>query len=141
MSASLELLDRTDDSGRALFRLTADYEYELGPGSVITVPSGYVTNFGTIPRWLSWWISPAQLGEAAIVHDWICNEDFSDNGGPPLWSGYSRWMGDAILYEAMARRGFSWIKRASTFAVVRSYALWKSARWPDKPTELKVNEK
>ena len=81
------MLADTDDSGRPLFSLSEAYVYPLGPGSSVTVPEGYVTNFGTIPRWFSWIVSPVELREAAIVHDFMCNESFD---GDELDSGYSR---------------------------------------------------
>lgn len=120
---TLQLLDENDLKGRPLFRLIDSYEYPLGPGATITVPAGYVTNFGTIPRWFSWVVSPGQLREAAIVHDYMCNEAFSiaaDN----LHSGYSRWMADAVLYEGMGRLGFRWPKRFAVWAGVRIWAIF-----------------
>ena len=138
---TLKLLPRTDSDGRALFQLEDDYHYQLGPGSVITVPAGYVTNFGTIPQFMGWFVQPAQLREAAIVHDWMCNEKFTDDE-TPIFSGYSRWMADAVLYEAMARIGFRWFKRAMVFAAVRAAAIVSgSNKWPKRPEELRVDEK
>jgi hypothetical protein len=89
MSAHLQLLDRADGEGRSLFMLTEPYPYRLGPGCTIIVPRGYKTNFGTIPRWFSWIVSPTQLREAAIVHDWLCNESF-DGDEVTVKSGFSR---------------------------------------------------
>lgn len=137
----LKLLNRTDPEGRPLFQLLRRYRYRLGPGTVVEVPAGYVTNFGTIPRFLWWWISPGELREGAIVHDYMCNEAFNDDDGP-IYSGYSRWMADAVLYEAMARLGFGWFKRATVFAAVRVHAiLFVKTHWPARPEELKYDEK
>jgi hypothetical protein len=141
MNPKLILLGQTDSRGRPLFRLAQDYEYVLGPGATITVPEGYITNFGTIPRWFAWWVSPVQLANAAIVHDWMCNEHFCESI-PHNDSGYSRWLADAVLYEAMARQGFGWLKRATVFAAVRAYAIFTGdTRWPPEPKELKIDEK
>lgn len=118
MSVSLTLLNCTDTKGRALFRLNKNFSYQLGPGAKVVVPKGYVTNFGTIPRCAVWFVSPAQLREAAIVHDYLCNEDFEDDD-KEVYSGYSRWLADAVLYEAMARLGFSWFKRTIVYKAVR----------------------
>ena len=134
---TLKLLPKTDSKGRALFELQSPYVYELGPGSSITIPKGFVTNFGTIPRIFAWIISPAQLREAAIVHDWMCDERFV---GSPL-SGYSRWMADAVLYEAMARLGFRWPKRFAVFTAVRLFAIFTGqVPWSKRPKieEIKV---
>ena len=130
----LESLGRTDKRGRPLYRLVEPYSYQIGPGCKVTVPAGYITNFGTIPRLMWWWISPGQLGRAAIVHDYLCNEEFGSVEDPiELYSGFSRWMADAVLYEMMAAIGFGWCKRFGVWAAVRCYALACKARWPRSP--------
>lgn len=136
MSVSLDLLERRDDQGRPLFELRAPYHYRLGPGCVITVPAGYVTNFGTIPRWFAWIVSPTELHTAAIVHDWMCNEDQSGGG---VNSGFSRWMADAVLYESLARMGFGWLRRVLVYIAVRLYATATGQYvWPAEPEEVRV---
>ena len=139
MGVPLQLLDQKDSRGRSLFQLTADYQYEIGPDCFVTVPAGYVTNFGTIPQFLSWWIEPAQLGAAALVHDWMCSEDVVDDD-KKVDSGFSRWLADAVLYEIMKHMGFAWIKRATVWAAVRGWAWWdgKSNRWPGQAATIKV---
>ena len=136
---ALRLLPTTDRRGRALFRLIDPYDYRLGPGLTIHIPAGYVTNFGTIPRWLSWFVSPVQLREAAIVHDWMCSE-VSWPEGKEFFSGYSRWIADAVLYDGMARLGFGWFRRSLVFAAVRSWAIWSGqTTWPLRPQKLEVH--
>ena len=118
----LDLLESTDSKGRALFRVAEDFTYAIGPGCGITVPTGYVTNFASVPRVFYRLLSPTSLRHSAIVHDYLCNESF----GPTLAeSGYSRWMADCILYEAMVREGFGLPTRAAVFAAVRFWA-WVS---------------
>ncbi len=119
--ANLKLTDENDSAGRPIFELVHPYPYFLGPGCSVVVPAGYRTNFGTIPRWLAWWVSPVQLRQAAIVHDYMCNEDFTDDD-EEIQSGYSRWLADAVLYEAMAKLGFSWVKRITVWLAVRGSA-------------------
>ena len=133
----LRLTGRNDAAGRPIFELSEDYFYVLGPGSAIRVPAGFCTNFGTIPRLLAWIVSPVQLREAAIVHDWLCNEQLAN--GDPTESGYSRWFADAVLYEAMARCGFGWTKRVSVWAAVRLWALASGGNhWPKPPDPIEV---
>lgn len=129
--------NETDSVGTPIFELDSYFFYQLGPTSVVVVPRGFRTNFGTIPRWLHWWIHPLELGEAAIVHDFMCNEDWSGDDSR-VRSGYSRWMADCTLYEVMARMGFSWVKRASVFLAVRLSVLWKKVRYPELSDDEKV---
>lgn len=134
----MKLLPHTDTSGRALFELTRSYTYQLGPGdgNVVKIPRGYVTNFGTIPWFFAWLISPSQLREAALVHDYMCNEDFKDDGRV-VSSGWSRFMADATLYDGMARLGFFWPRRVAVFAAVRTWAVLSGqSSWMPPPDPI-----
>lgn len=122
INPKLELLERSDDDGRVLFKLLESYSYNLGPGCTVVVPEGYVTNFGTIPKMMWWWVSPSQLGQAAIVHDYMCGESFDNK---QIDSGFSRWVADAALYEIMERMGFGWPKRFLVWLAVRAAAKWQ----------------
>lgn len=44
--------------------------------TVIDVPSGYRTDFASIPR-LFWRVLPpaGKYGKAAVIHDWLCDVD------------------------------------------------------------------
>jgi hypothetical protein len=101
-SLDLRLLDRTDENGRPLWQLLEDYQYTIGVNTVITVPKGYITNFGTIPRCLFYIVAPDELREASVVHDFLCNENFLLDG-EPFYSGFSRRVADAILYDHMRK--------------------------------------
>ena len=125
MGVSLELLDQKDSQGRNLWRLLGDYRAEVGPGCTIVVPKGYVTNFGTVPRSFYRLVTPAELREASIVHDWLCNEHFDGNLSD---SGYSRWMADAVLYESMKAVGVGGIRRVLVWLAVRGWAWWKGIK-------------
>lgn len=101
MSMSTTWLKEQDKNGNPILELNDDYKFRLGPRAIITVPKGYQTNLGSIPRWLHWFINPADLREASVVHDYLCNEDFGDEIEGE--SGFSRWIADAVLYEAMVK--------------------------------------
>lgn len=49
--------------------------YEGGEGDVFTVPSGYVTDFATVPR-VAVWLIPrfGNYTRAAILHDWLLTD-------------------------------------------------------------------
>ena len=121
MTVTLTLLDDTDSQGRNLWRLEHDYKYRIGPDCYVTVPKGYVTNFGTVPRFFYRLVTPAELREASIVHDWMCSEDFVEDG-KKVDSGFSRWMADAVLWEAMGRMGIGHIRRFLVYYAVRAFA-------------------
>jgi hypothetical protein len=116
----LRLLDRTDSKGRPLFKLLEDYAYPLGIDTYIVVPKGYITNFGTIPRFCYWVITPAEMREAAVVHDFLCNEDFTIME-QPLFSGVPRRVADAILYDHLRRIGIDIVRANLIYAAVRAW--------------------
>jgi hypothetical protein len=120
-------LELYDGKRRPLWRVEKEFTVEYGPGLRVTVPKGYVTNFGTIPRWAYWWISPTELGVPAVVHDYMCGEVFDKN--QMKWSKqYSRWLADAMLYESMRSLNIGTARRVSVFLAVRAYALWKGLK-------------
>ena len=117
---SATLLDRRDSDGRNLWRLNVPYRYCFGPNCEIEVPAGYVTNFGTVPRFFYRLVTPESLREASVVHDYMCNEIF--NGSHK--SGYSRWIADAVFYQAMCdMRVAGPIRRWLVYKAVRFWSV------------------
>lgn len=114
--------DRKDSAGRDIHRLVTEYRHQIGPNAYVVVPADYETNLGTVPRIFTWFVGSAELREASVVHDYMCNEDFVDDG-KPIRSGWSRWMADAVFYEVMADMGFGWFRRSTIFAGVRVWAI------------------
>jgi len=67
-------ITQTEEAGRTLARLLADFEYhigELGSDDVVKVKKGFKTDFASVPRVL-WWLCPplGRYGKATVVHDW-----------------------------------------------------------------------
>lgn len=116
-----KLLERKDNAGRNLWELQEDYHYTLGIQTVIVVPKGYITNFGTIPRLCYWVITPEELREAAVVHDFLCNENFKLDG-VPTYSGVPRRVADMILFSHMLQIGIPYYKASLVYFAVRGYA-------------------
>ena len=119
-NAKIEVLDLKDGRGRPLFRLLEDFRWMILPGAYVVVPKGYVTNFGSIPREMYWLVSPAELHEASIVHDYLVGEYF---GGVRPSYVVSRSLADHLLFEGCKRIGLPWWKCYAVLAGVRGYAL------------------
>jgi len=76
------------------WELVESFRYHLGSkesGLTITVPSGFKTNFASIPK-VFWAILPphGEWGKASVLHDWLY---YSQT--------YHRFISDAIFLEAM----------------------------------------
>lgn len=83
----------------------------VGSGETISVPTGFITDFASIPR-IVWPVigQPAgQYGKAAVIHDFL----YQDPGGR------SRRRCDQIFLEGMQVLGVSWPKRTTMYFAVR----------------------
>jgi hypothetical protein len=91
-----------------------------GGGQVIEVPTGFVTDFASIPRVFWRLILPTGTHrEAAVVHDWLyhCGDR-------------ERVVADAIFFEAMRVCGVPAWRRWAMFLAVRvgGWGAWRSHR-------------
>ena len=101
--------------GRREAVVQAEFVYEVGEegsGERIVVPTGYVTDFASVPR-LFWRVEPpfGIAAPAAVVHDYL----YSTGG----LGRYTRRQADEIFREALAVLGVGMIKRNLLFAAVR----------------------
>lgn len=123
MSSFTTPLDlRANDDGRTFTLLTEfDYEIgELGSNRIIRVPSGFVTDFASVPQ-IFWNILPpwGQYGKAAVLHDWNYTRQ-----------EFSRVFCDDLLMESMTALGVSWWKRFLIYNGVRlgGWVTWDEHR-------------
>jgi hypothetical protein len=67
-----QLSDRAGGSWR-LWRLAEDLRYDLGGGTVIVVPTGFITDGPSIPQ-IFWNILPVwgSWSRAGVIHDFVC---------------------------------------------------------------------
>ena len=110
---------KRDANGRTLWFVLEKYRVRVGPTFRVTVPEGYVTNLGSIPRWGKFVVDVDEAASAFVAHDWMCNES---HDGEVLKSGWSRWMADATLYELLVKYPLPAWKCWVIWAACRSYA-------------------
>lgn len=61
------------DAGRARWRLTADLAYHSQLHGMIIVPSGFITDFASVPRLpVAYWLTGDTAHASAVVHDYLC---------------------------------------------------------------------
>jgi len=99
--------------------LEEDFEYYtdlLGNRIYITVPSGFITDFASIPKIFHSFIEDKdKYNKAAVVHDWLYNSRI-----------YDRKTADKIFLEAMTVLNIHPIKRHIFYFAVRLFG-W--IRW------------
>lgn len=79
--------------GGKLYRLTSDLAYASDLlDRILIVPAGFVTDFGSVPRWpLTYWLFGGVGDEAAVLHDFLYE-----------WGIVSRETADNLFAEACA---------------------------------------
>jgi hypothetical protein len=87
----VEQIEDTSHDGRGTWTLIDPLVYDSDvAGKVITVPTGFVTDFASVPRVpFAYWIAGDVAHPAAVVHDWLYSSHEVD-----------RPTADAVLEEA-----------------------------------------
>lgn len=83
------------------------------PGfDAIDIPAGFTTDFASVPRCLSWFISPTDKGfaHAGIIHDWCYRE------GP-----YSQATADVMFRELLIKWGAPTYKAWLAYFALRMF--------------------
>jgi hypothetical protein len=104
----VELLNDDKNDGRGSWKLTAPFIYRSDIAGTITVPTGFITDFASVPRVpLAFWLTGDTAHDAAVIHDYLYSTGM-----------FKREIADAVLLEAMAASGIPiWRRYAMYFAV------------------------
>ena len=114
---TVRLTDRITRDGLNIYQVRYDYQHHDGT----RVPAGFVTNLATVPRWLRWYVTPASLREAAVVHDYYCGE----LGQRPLGPRHDA---DKRLLRDMKKMGFGAFRRTVIYLGCRLHAQIKGIK-------------
>lgn len=132
------------DIDRATAGLVQPLHY-LGASDDFTVPAGFVTDFASVPQFLTWLVP--KMGawtRASIVHDWLCTELELGTWwrGDRTASPVSARDVDGIFRRLMREAGVPLVRRWLMWAAVRVGALTTPARrrgwWRDAPAVLGI---
>lgn len=124
MNLKVEIIETKDSSGRELYRLIEELDVMVCDDFRVIVPRGFVTNFGTIPRFFYRLIRPVELRSASVVHDYLLNElpEYQEKNHNVICS---RWLADAVLYDLLIQNKFGRIKSIVVWTAVRLYGVLK----------------
>lgn len=117
-------------NGARTWALTVPLVWTGTKGDTFVVPTGFVTDFATVPRFLHWLVSPyGAYTRAAVLHDWLLTElhdwtikrrGFARHDDltaePPADSRDC----DGIFRRVMRDLGVDWATR---------WAMWTAVRW------------
>ncbi len=77
----------------------------------LRIPAGFETDYATTPRCLWWWLPPdGPWMVPAIGHDWLYRH-----------GRMTRWMADALFYDAMVGCGVGLAKRLAIYRGARLF--------------------
>lgn len=111
--------------GKDIWFTNEEFNYFIGPivdNKYVTIPKAFLTDGASVPR-LFWSIFPpwGVYGQAAIVHDFLCdNKMLTMNGDVPRCELTYQQI-DSIFYDAMKVAGTPVWKRALIYAAVRVF--------------------
>jgi len=123
------------DNGSS-WKLVEPFVYEeggLGSEQKIEIPTGFITDFASVPRIFWNLISPwGRHGKAAVLHDFLY-----------ATGQFTRKRSDDILLEAMGVLGVPWIDRWTIYLGVRAggWLAWAEHRKRDRARVLPVTTK
>lgn len=107
---------------RKIFRITKEFEYRIGdfdsPFGVITVPVGFLTDFASVPWFLTRWFKPdGPWAKAAVIHDYMLVRIDSTK------MTHTRVVADSIFYEAMLVSNVGPILSYLFYMMVRTWSI------------------
>lgn len=85
------------------WRVAQTFRYETDAGLLVEIPTGFTTDFASVPRFL-WPIVPpfGKYTRAATVHDWLYDQHRKG------LAHYSKAYADAVFLEALQDCGCGW---------------------------------
>lgn len=110
-----------DEQGKPIWITSEEFTYEIGPknsGWTITVPRGFETDLGSIPRLVRWLWNPSnpRCARAYVLHDYI--NQLTGQFMPNWAEGVSSQFAAAILYEVLTLEGEPlWSRKTQYFGV------------------------
>lgn len=107
-------LSEPSSLGRAQWRTQSNLVYHEANGSVWLVPSGFITDFASVPRIpLAYWLTGDSAHMSAVLHDWLCRE---------LYPEHMTWLEAADVFrEAMEAEGVRAWRRWMMYWAVRLF--------------------
>lgn len=118
------------------FTLTSDFIYDDPEKDIrIVVPTGFTTDWNSVPRAFWGYFPPWQYPEAGLIHDWLYKSP-NAFGSQFRTSPLDRGACDDIHRRIMDLKGARWTKRQIAWSLLRSFGgvAWDRHRAADVPT-------
>jgi hypothetical protein len=119
-----EAIAATGNADRPYFKLITPFRYESTLlGGIIEIPTDFLTDLGSIPRAVWWWLSPDdyEISYPSVVHDYIYKQKGDVSSQPLPQKRVDRETADRVLREAMAAVGASAFRQSVVYNAVRDF--------------------
>ena len=101
-------LPKEDELGRGLFALAEDAVFRVGADTFV-VPTGFVTDGASIPRWARWALPEwGRCGAPALLHDFLLQQP-----------GVPKWAADLCFLAALRENGVPELRATLMYVAVR----------------------
>jgi len=119
-----EAIAATGNANSPYFKLITSLQYQSTLlGGIIEIPKDFLTDLGSIPRAVWWWLSPDDydISYPSVVHDYIYKQKGDLSAQQLPQKRVDREMADRVLREAMAAVGASGFRQTVVYNTVRNF--------------------
>ncbi len=119
-----EAIAATGNANSPYFKLITPLQYRSTLlGGIIEVPKDFLSDLGSIPRTVWWWLSPDDydISYPSVVHDYIYKQKGDLSGQQLPQKRVNRETADRVLREAMAAVGASGFRQTVVYNAVRTF--------------------
>jgi hypothetical protein len=119
-----EAIRATGNADTPYFELITPLQYQSTLlGGIIEVPKDFLTDLGSIPRAVWWWLSPDDydISYPSVVHDYIYKQKGDLSAQQLPQKRVDRETADSVLREAMAAVGASNFRQGVVYNAVRNF--------------------
>jgi len=119
-----EAIAATGNANSPYFKLITPLQYRSTLlGGIIEVPKDFLSDLGSIPRTVWWWLSPDDydISYPSVVHDYIYKQKGDLSAQQLPQKRVDRETADRVLREAMAAVGASGFRQTVVYNAVRTF--------------------
>jgi uncharacterized protein DUF1353 len=119
-----EAIAKMGNADTPYFQLMTPLQYRSTLlGGIIEIPGGFLTDLGSIPRAVWWWLSPDDydISYPSVVHDYIYKQNGDLSAQQLPQKQVNRETADRVLREAMEAVGASNFRQSVVYNAVRTF--------------------
>lgn len=135
MSKFPEIILKQVSESYNLYELTEPCEYK----ALLTIPTGFVTDFASVPRFLWWWIAPhTNVMPASVLHDYFyVTHPMAD----VMNMTEERHFADKLFHLILLESGVSKFQAGAMYKAVRWFGKYRFEHFGKSRKRVKLDKK